>query len=123
MTWLPHEFVLPFDVVWYWGCVALPEQSASATLAITASVGTGVMVAAVIDAIFTAAAPAWWERRVAAWRGNWSILEITIPIEGVDTRVYTSSAGWVTLLHDALLEGEVSIGDDECPTRPIWSMV
>lgn len=121
MPWVAHTFVLPWDVVWYWGCVAVPEKAASTDLAITAPLGTALAVAAVVDMHFLAASPLWWEKRLAAWRAAWQVAEEEIEVDDISIRVYTCSAAWVAALRDCILADGCSPGDSDCPARPSYS--
>lgn len=116
-----HVWVLPFDVVYCWGCVPLPEQLAATELVLFSLMGVAVAPAAPIDAIFAAAAPSWWEIRLAAWRGNWQVGEEEVEIDGVPVRVYTCLAGWVGALSECSFAGGCAPGSSDCTTRPSYS--
>lgn len=121
MPFEPHEYVQPWDVVWFWGCVALPEQLAATALVTFSLLGVAVAPADPIDLIFVAASPGWWERRVLAWRGGWQVGEEEIEIDGVPVRVYTCLAGWVGALFECPLIDGCAPGYSVCPSRPSYS--
>lgn len=121
MPWIPHTFVLPWDVTWYWDCVPGVEQRASSAVADAQGVLLPGASADVVDLLFQLDSPAWWEKRLAAWRGNWKVQEETIEIDEVEIRYYFTEADWWLLLFDCQVSGGCGYGGDDCPTLPPWS--
>lgn len=118
MAFVPHVFVLPWDVVWYWYCVPDVERRASSAVADAQGILLPGAHADVVDLLFQVAAPAWWETRLAAWRGNWQVKEKEIEV-GEDTiRIYYTDAAWAGLLFACQLALECGYGSGDCPTRP-----
>lgn len=121
MPWVPHTFVIPWDVVWYWGCVPAPEQHASRQIAAVALLPFPYALADVVDLEFQVASPLWWEKRRDAWKGNWQIVESEIDIDGTTVRVYSCDAAWPGLLFGCISDGGCAAGDSACPCRPTYS--
>jgi len=107
--------------VWYWGCIATPEATASRMLAMSSLLGVALTPAVNIDLVFLLASPGWWEKRVLAWRGGWSVGEEEIEIDDVLTRVYVCSAGWVSDVFACVVDAGCVPGSGDCPTRPAYS--
>lgn len=121
MPWVPHTYVLPWDVVWFWGCVASPEQHASRQIAAVSATIFPYAVADVVDLEFVVASPLWWEKRRDAWKANWQIEESEIDIDGTTVRVYSSPAAWPLDLWGCISGGGCAAGDSTCPSRPAYS--
>lgn len=120
MTFEPHVYVLPWDVLWFWGCVASPEQHASRQVAAASLLIFPYAVADVVDLEFVTASPLWWEKRRDAWRSNWQIVEEEIEIAELTVRVYSCAAAWAGLLGDCILSDGCAAGDSDCPSRPAF---
>lgn len=120
MAWEPHVFILPWDVVWYWNCVAQVEQRASSAVADAQGLFLPGAAADAVDLFFQVDSPSWWEKRLAAWRGNWQIEEETIEVDEVEIRIYKTSASWWLLLFACQVGGGCGYGESPCPTRPAW---
>lgn len=121
MAWIPHAFVLPWDVVWYWGCVAPVEKRASSAVADAQGILLPGASADAVDLFFQIDSPLWWEKRLAAWRGNWQIVEREDG-EGEDAvRIYATDAAWAVDLFNCQLAFGCTYSDSDCPSRPSWS--
>jgi len=121
MPFVPHTFITPWDVVWFFGCVPEPEQHASRQIAAASATLFPYAVADVVDLEFITASPLWWEKRRDAWRAAWLILESEIEIDDITVRVYSCDAAWPGLLWDCISAGGCAAGDSDCPSRPAYS--
>lgn len=118
MPFTPHVFVLPWDVVWFWGCVPDPERRASSAVADAQGLGLPGAHADVVDLIFQVAFPLWWETRLAAWREMWQIQEATIEDGEDEVRIYKTEAYWWDLLYTCQVTLGCGYGGLDCPTVP-----
>lgn len=121
MAFEPHDFVLPWDVVYFWGCVPGVEKEAARQIAAVAGLPFPYAVADLVDVAFIAGSPLWWETRRNAWRANWLVEETEIEIDELTVRVYYCDAGWPADLRDCVLAGGCASGDSNCSSRPAWS--
>lgn len=121
MAFVPHTFIIPWDVVWYWGCVPSPEQHASRQIAAVSATLFPYALADVVDLEFITASPLWWEKRRDAWRAGWLITESEIEIDDITVRVYSCDAGWPADLWGCVSDGGCASGDSACPCRPAYS--
>lgn len=79
--------------------------------------GVSVVPAVTIDVYFVAYSPLYWEKRLAAWRGNWEISEIEVEIDDLPVRVYTSVSYWLGELLTCRISGECPDGYSACAQR------
>lgn len=121
MSFVKHDYVSPWDVTWYWFCVPVAERRASSAVADALGLLLPGAHADVVDLIFQVSSPLWWEKRLAAWKGNWQIVEEEIETEDEPIRIYTTDAAWAGLLFACQLTLGCGYGDGDCPSRPSYS--
>lgn len=122
VAWVPHVYVLPWDVVWFWNCVPPVEQRASSAVADAQGLLLPGALGDVVDLFFQLDSPLWWEKRLAAWRGNWSVQEEVIEVDEVEIRIYRTDALWWLFLFDCQLGGGCGYGGSPCPARPSYTV-
>jgi hypothetical protein len=115
---MPHVFVSPWDVVYFWGCVPDPERRASSSVADAQGLGLAGAHADVVDLIFQIAAPLWWEARLAAWRAAWQIVETTIEEGEDEVRIYQTTQPWADDLYTCQVTLGCGYGCEDCVTVP-----
>lgn len=102
----------PVDV---WGCIPSLEQGVAYTFLPLEPLPFGAALADLVDGLFIAATPAYWERRLAAWRGNWGVGEVSIEVDEVPLRFYVDTLGWSLAVGDCAADGGCAVGDSGCP--------
>jgi hypothetical protein len=117
MPWIPHEFVLPWDAVWYWGCIPDAEATAARMMALSSILGVALVPAVYVDAVFLLASPGWWETRLLAFRGGWNIGEGEIEVDDVPVRFYVCSAAWVSDVSACVVDAGCVPGSGDCTSR------
>lgn len=121
MAWVEHTFVVPWDVVWYWGCVDVCEKRASSAVADALGLLLPGAHADIVDLIFQVSFPFWWEKRLAAWKAGWQIVEEEVEGEDEPIRIYTTDAAWAGDLFSCQLALGCAYSDSDCPSRPVYS--
>lgn len=100
-----------------WGCIPQAEQDAAWGMAAASLLGVSVVPAVTIDVYFIAAAPTYWEARLAAWRGNWQVGEEEVEIDGLPVRVYVCLSSWLGDVLACRLAGGCASGYSVCAIR------
>ena len=102
-----------FQIVTIASCLAPPEAAACIATAAQKRGGGTFVLGTLIDGIFLAYSPLWWELRRDAWASNFSMPRVTIEGDEGSISVYLLTAGWIPDMID-ILDGGLVIPADCC---------